>query len=90
MIEEYSGKVELEESNEFTYLGFVISSKGDNMANIRQLKNKSFGVINQVFSKLESLNLKRYYFQCGIILMKAVLRASLLYSCEAYYDLKES
>ena len=60
------------------------------MANIRRVKNKSLGVIKTVFRKLESLNLKQYYFECAIILLKAIVRPSILYSCEAYYDLKEN
>jgi len=39
----YSGKVNM--VSDFTYLGFTVSSSGDNMANIRRVKNKSLGVI---------------------------------------------
>ena len=45
LMEYYGGKVEIEKAEEYTYLGFVISCKGDNMANIRQVENKSIGVI---------------------------------------------
>ena len=44
----YSGKTLIERTEEYTYLGFVISNIGDNMANIRQLKNKSIGVVRKV------------------------------------------
>ena len=68
----------------------MISSLGDNMANIRQLKNKSIGIIRKIFTKLSSLNLKQYYFECAIILMKVMLRPSILYASDMYYNLKES
>ena len=60
------------------------------MANIRQLKNKSIGVIRQIFNKLTSLNLKQYYFECAIILINVMLRGTILYACDMYYNLKET
>ena len=41
LCESYDGKVKIEKAEEYTYLGFVISCKGENMANICQRKNKS-------------------------------------------------
>ena len=32
--ESFTGKIEIEKAEEYTYLGFVISSKGSNMANV--------------------------------------------------------
>ena len=74
--ESYDGKVKIDKAEEYAYLGFVISCKGDNMANICQLKNKSIGVIRQIFNKLNRLNLKEYYFECAIILMNVMLRGT--------------
>ena len=68
----------------------MISSKGKNMANIRNVKNKSIGVIRKILSKLESLNLNQYYFECGKILMNSILRGTILYASDMYYDLKEN
>ena len=82
--------MDIEKVEEYTYLGFVISSKGDNMANIRQMKKKSNGVIKKIFNKLNSLNLKQYYFECAIFLMNVMLRSSILYGSDMYYNLKES
>ena len=90
LVESFKGLVELGQTDEQTYLGFVISNKGNNMANINQVKNKSIGTIRKIFNRLESSNLKKYYFESAIILLNAMLRPSILYSCEAYYDLKEN
>ena len=60
------------------------------MANIRQMKNKSIGIIKQIFNLLESLNLQKYYFECAIIFMNCMLRSSILYAADTYYDLKET
>ena len=75
---------------EYTYLGFVVSSKGDNLANIRQLEKKSIGVIRKIFNKLGSMNLQQYYFEGAVILMNTMLRGSILYACEMYHNLKET
>ena len=60
------------------------------MANIREMKKKSNGVIRSTLNKLNSLNLKQYYFECALVLMNAMVRSSLLYAADMYYDLKES
>ena len=60
------------------------------MANINSLKTKSKGTIRRIFNRLSGLNLRKYYFECSIIMMKALLRSSILYACETYYDLKET
>ena len=58
------------------------------MVNIRNMKSKSVGIMRQIFEQLEGLNLQKYCFECGIILMNCMLRSSILYAAETYYDLK--
>ena len=67
-----------------------MSSMGDNMANIRVIKKKSIGIVKSTLNKLNSLNLKRYYFECSVILLNAMVRSSILYGSDMYYDLKET
>ena len=90
LIESYDGKLDIMKTTQYKYLGFVISNTGDNMANIREMKNKSIGVIRKIHSKLQSLNLKQYYFECAVILMNVILRATILYAADMYYSLKET
>jgi hypothetical protein len=75
---------------ECKYLGFFISSNGNNMVNIKSMEKKSFEVIRTIMNKLESLKLKQYYFECAIIFMNVILRPSILYGGECYYNLTES
>ena len=89
LVETYAGQVEIGKCHEQKYLGFILSSSGDNMVNIRSIRNKSIGTIRTIFTKLNSLNLKKYYFECGMILMNVMLRSSILYASETYFDLKE-
>ena len=37
LIETYEGKIEMEKTDEYKYLGFMISSNGNDMVNIRKL-----------------------------------------------------
>ena len=41
-------------------------------------------------NRLNSLHLRNYYFECSIILMNSILRGSILYASDMYYNLKES
>ena len=84
--EVYEGPVTIERTEQQKYLGFVLSSKGDNMVNINCMKMKSKGIIRRIFSKLESLNLQKYYFECAMVFMNTMLRSSILYGCEAGGD----
>ena len=60
------------------------------MANIKAIKDKSIGVIRTIMHKLEALNLERYYFECAMIFMNVMLRGSILYASETYYNLTEN
>ena len=90
LIETYEGRVEIEKTEKQKYLGFVLSCTGDNMVNITAMKNKSIWIIRKIFAKLDSLHLKKYYFECGIIFLNVMLRSSIFYACETYYNLKET
>jgi hypothetical protein len=86
----YIGEVPIRKTREHKCLGFVISCEGNIMVNISAIKKKSIGVIRTIMNKLEMLNLKKYYFECLIIFMNVILRGSILYASETYYNLNES
>ena len=46
-IENYGGQIPIEKVKEQKYLGFIISSSGNNMANINELKKKLIGVVKK-------------------------------------------
>ena len=89
LVETYEGQTPIQRTEEQKYLGFVLSSKGDNMVNINHMKKKSKGIIRRISNRLNSLNLQKYYFECALVFLKTMLRSSILYACETYYDLKE-
>ena len=88
--EEYAGEVIMEHTEQQKYLGFILSSKGDNMKNINEMKNKSIWITNTIFDKMKTLNLGKYYFESALILLKVILRSSILFASETYYNLKET
>ena len=55
IIESYEGKINIDKTEKQKYLGFHLSSKGDNMINIKQLKNKSIGTMRKIFTKQAGL-----------------------------------
>ena len=90
LVETFVGQTPIEETDKHKYLGFVLSNIGDNMVNIKSMKDKSIGIIKQIFKRLESLNLRKYYFECAMIFMNTMLRSSKLYASETYHNLKET
>ena len=90
LTEVYCGLTDIKKTDEQKYLGFVLSSSRDNMANIREIKKKSIGIVRSTLSKLNSMKLKRYYFECSVVLLNVMVRSSILYASEMYYDLKET
>ena len=90
LIEIYEGPIPIEKTEQQKYLGFVLSCSGNNMTNINAMKTKSIGVIRSILNKLNSLNLQKYYFECALIFMNAILRSTILYASETYYNLKET
>ena len=90
MVENYVGEVPVGKTCEYKYLGFIISAKGDNNANISAMKKKSIGIIKTILHKLEAMKLKNYYFECAMVYFNVILRGSILYASETYYNLTEN
>ena len=89
MVESDEGEVFMEKTSEYKYLGFIISEKGDNMKNINAMRKKSIGIIKMIEHKLDSLKLKQYYFEIAMVFFNVILRGSILYASETYYNLTE-
>ena len=90
LTEMFEGQTDIGKTDTYTYLGFVIASNGSNMPNIQNLKCISIGVVRKIITKLNSLQLQNYYFECAIILMNTILRGTILYACDMYFNLKET
>ena len=72
LIENFIGQTEIENVESQKYLGFIISSTGNNMMNINAIKKKAIGKVKLALNKLNSLHLKHYYFECAVIILNVV------------------
>ena len=81
LVDEYIGEIPIGETEEQTYLGFILSCKGDNMGNNNPIQKKAIGVLRTIMNKLDSLKFR--YFECSIL-----LRGSIFFASEIYYNLK--
>ena len=90
IVEHFNGQTPILKTEQQKYLGFVLSSTGDNLVNINEVRKKSLGIIRKIINKLNSLKLRNYYFECAAIFMLSILRPSILYASEMYYNIKEN
>ena len=90
LLEKYIGKVSIEEVQEQKYLGFILSSEGNNLANIKAMEQKAIGIIWTILWKLDHLILRQFYFECSKLFMNTILRGSILCAAECYYNLTEN
>ena len=76
LVESYIGEENMESTNSHKYLGFVLSSTGDNSVNINAMKRKSIWLIRKIFVRLDvrcccikkkKHNIKNIYF--GVLVM---------------------
>ena len=89
LLETYDGKIPIEKIENQKYLEFYLYSKGNNMVNIKEMEKKSIWISKKILNRLQSLKVKQYYFECGLIFLKIILRSTILYASETYHNLKE-
>ena len=87
MIEEFIGKVKIDNEKSLLYLGHVLTKDGNNMPNILHKRNRSLGT-QKLIPKLIK-NLGGFTFEGGIIYLQSLLRTSILYGSETMFNIKE-
>ena len=87
LIEEEGGKKSMTEVKEFKYLGFIIASSASNVPNILDRKKKLTSTPNTIMKMTTGLG--SHTLEASLIYFNSLLRASLLYACEAYVNLNE-
>ena len=90
LTEKYDGKFNMQYSTNYKYLGHYISNENNNMTHINKMVEKSRTIKMRIFNCLQQLKFGKYFFEVGIILMKSILRPSILYSIETCYNLTEN
>ena len=87
MLEEYIGKVRIENEESLVYLGHVLANDGSNMKNILHKRNRSIGTQKLIPKLIKHLG--PYTFEAAIIYIKSLLKTSLLYGAETIFNLTE-
>ena len=75
------------EVKELKYLGFIIASSASNVPNILDRKKKLTSTPNTIMKMTTGLG--SHTLEASLIYFNSLLRASLLYACEAYVNLSE-
>ena len=84
------GEEEMESKDEEKYLGDIISSDGKNSKNIHARVNKGKGIVRNILNMLEGIPFGKYFYEVAIILRNSLLVSSVLFNCEAWYNLTKT
>ena len=86
----WKGEEEMQLKTEEKYLGDIISSDGKNLKNIQERVNKGKGIVRNILNMLEGIPFGKYFFEVAIILRNSLLVGSVLFNCEAWYNLTKT
>ena len=81
------GEELMEEKDEEKYLGDVISKDGRNLKTIQSRVNKGKGIARKTFEILEGIPFGKFHFEAGVIMRNSLLVSSMLFNCEAWYNI---
>ena len=85
----FVGEQNIEEKREEKYLGDVISTDGKNIKNIQARVVKGKGIVSRIFTILDAIPLGKRYFEIGLVLRDVLLVSSMLFNCEAWYNVTQ-
>ena len=72
------------------YLGNVLTANGTVRETIKDRRNKGWGKVAQILGILGEVPLGKHRIEVGLLLRKAILTSSLLYSAEAWSAVTET
>ena len=72
------------------YLGHVLTASGSVRETIEDRRNKGWGKVAQILGILGEVPLGKHRIEVGLLLRKAILTSSLLYSAEAWSAVTET
>ena len=80
----------MQEVEEETYLGDIISSDGRNSKNIKDRISKGVGIITQILNFLERISFGPYLFEIAVMLRESMLVNGTMTNSEVWYNVTES
>ena len=79
----------MQSSEKETYLGDIIANNGKLNLTIQSRREKGFGMVSEILSILSEIPLGKHKIQIALILRQAMLLNGMLYSSEAWSDVKK-
>ena len=80
----------MQEIRSTKYLGIIISSSGGFKETVEDRRKKGWAKVSQVLGILGEVELGSQRIEAGLILRKAILTNTLLFSAEAWSNVRES
>ena len=80
----------MEEKTEERYLGDIISTDGHNIKNIKARIAKGKGIVDKIFTILDTIPFGKLHFEIAMILRNTFLVSSMLFNSEAWYNVTSS
>ena len=82
LVDEYQGKVNVKEVNEYEYLGDIVVSDGSNTKNVKKRAAKGYGIIRDIKEILEKTYFGPFFVEALIIMRNSMLSSILTYNLE--------
>ena len=90
IVDKWDGNITMAETEEEKYLGDIISVDGRNIKNVKARVAKGKGIIRKIITLLDGIPFGRHFFEVGIMLRNSLLVSSVLFNCEAWYNLTKA
>ena len=71
------------------YLGDLVNTSGTIRNTVEEIKNKGFGIVNEIIALLDEIPLGRFKMEIGLKLRQAMLLNGMLYNSEAWHAVSE-
>ena len=83
-------KENMHDVQSFKYLGNIVTTNGGNRATIEERRNRGWGKVAQIMGILGEVETGGHRIEAGLLLRKAILTNSLLFSAEAWSTVTDS
>lgn len=87
LLEEYKGKIAIENVDKHKYLGIWLESNGSNNETFKERRNKLLPEITVIHDKLKDMKLGKFHVQTALQLRESILMGKLLYGTEVMFNI---
>ena len=80
----------MENTEEQKYLGFLVSSSGNNKKHIAEKRGKGLGIVKQISAILENITFGYHKYKVAVLLRNSLFINSILSNAEVWYSVSTS